>query len=97
MKTYEECLDDPVYCVIEESTIQSINDYVTRGFDPGGFVTAVLANDLMSALGRADMENRLTIWVICNYVYNEIGASLHGSYDAVRNHINEIHERISSD
>ena len=45
MKTFEECQNDPVYCVIKESTIQSINDYVLHGFEPGGFVTAVLAND----------------------------------------------------
>lgn len=97
MKTFEQCQNDPVYCVIKESTIQSINDYVIHGYEPGGFVSAVLANDLMGALGRADLENRLTIWAICNYVYNEIGSSLHGSYDAIKKHINEVHEAHSRD
>ena len=97
MKTFEECQNDQVYCVIKESTIQSINDYVDKGYEPGGFVTAVLANDLMGALGRADLENRMTIHAICTYVYNEIGSDLHGSYEAVKQHIADIHERISSD
>lgn len=97
MKTVEECQIDPVYCQIKESTIQTINDYVVQGLPPGGFVTAVLANDLMGALGRADLENRLSIWAICNYVYNEIGCSLHGSYEAVEKHLKEVHERISAD
>lgn len=97
MKTFEECQLDEVYCQIKESTIQSINNYVTKGFEPGGFVRAVLANDLMGALGRADMENRLTLHAICTYVYNEIGAHLHGSYDVVKKHLHDIHEQISSD
>lgn len=97
MKTFEECQNDPVYCVIKQSTIESINDYVLHGYEPGGFVTAVLANDLMAALGRADMENRLTIWAVCNYIYNEIGSNLHGSYEAVKKHLDDVHERISAD
>lgn len=97
MKTFEECQNDSVYCVIKESTIQSINDYVVHGLEPGGFVTAVLANDLMEAVGRADMENRLTLHAICSYIYNEIGISLHGSYEAVKKHLNDVHERISAD
>lgn len=83
MKTYAECQENSVYCVIKESTIQTINDYVEHGYKPGSFVTAVLANDLKGAFGRADMENRLTLYAICSYVYNEIPSISQGSYEKV--------------
>ena len=92
MKTFEECQNDSVYCMIKESTIQSINDYAQKGYRPGGFVNAVLANDLMEAMGRADIENRLSLHAICTYIYNEIGSDLHGSYEAVKKHLDNVHE-----
>ena len=85
MKTFEECQAHQVYCVIKESTIQTINDYIEHGFSPGGFLTAVLANDLTGSFGRADLENRLTLFQIVSYVYNEIPAAAHGSYETVKN------------
>ena len=97
MKTYEECQADPVYCVIKQSTIESINNYVLYGYEPGGFVNAVLANDLMQAMGGADRENRLTLHAICSYIYNEISMSCHGSYEKVEAHLKYVHERLSRD
>ncbi len=65
-------------------TKESIDNYVRLGIPPGGFVASVLANDLMGALGRADEGNRLDIFEICEYVYNEIPADSHGSYEIVK-------------
>lgn len=69
---------------VKQSTIDTINNYVKKGWPPGGFVTAVLANDLMEALGRADLENRQAIFEICEYVYNDIPGACHGSPDIVQ-------------
>jgi len=97
MKTFEECKSNPVYRVIKECTLNSINDYVQWGYEPGGFVKAVLANDLMAAVGRADSENLLTLHAICTYVYNEIPGNLQGSWEAVKEHLTAVHERFSRD
>ena len=84
MKTYEECRTHEVYSKIKQSTIESINNYVEHRLEPGGFVTAVLMNDLKGAMGRADIENRHSLFEIVSYVYNEIPSSCQGSSEKVR-------------
>ena len=49
----------------------------------GGFLMAVFANDLVSAVHRADPENFATLREICWYVYNELPSDCHGSQAAV--------------
>ena len=89
MKTFKECQDSDQYYKIKESTIRTINDYVEHGFEPGGFMTAVLAHDLMESFVRADMENRNSMFQICSYIYSEIPSSCHGSYEVVENWLNK--------
>ncbi len=79
MKTFEECQKHEKYSKIKKSTIDTINDYVKLGLTPGGFVKAVLSNDLMRSFGLADDENRESLFEICSYVYNEVPSSCHGS------------------
>ena len=85
MLSYDECQKRDEYYKIKQSTIQTINDYVELGYEPGGFVTAVLANDLKEAFGRADIQNRETMFQIVSYVYNEIPNMCQGSYEIVKN------------
>ena len=68
---------------IRQDVIDSLDRYVNHGIKPGGFLEAVLANDLMESFGRADMGNRLSLFDICSYVYNELPAGCHGSYKEV--------------
>ena len=63
---------------------ESLDRYVSHGIRPGGFLTAVLANDLMQAVGRADEDNQRDLVEICRYVYNHMPYVCHGSYDAVK-------------
>jgi hypothetical protein len=65
--------------LIKPSIIESLDRYVNHGIEPGSFLRAVLENDLMEAFGRADIENRATLFEICEYVYNELPFSCHGS------------------
>ena len=90
MKTFEECQLHPEYCTIKRSTIESINNYIEHGWEPGSFVSAVLANNLMESMGCADLENRLTIFAICSYVHNEIPGLAHGSYERIEEYRNNL-------
>jgi hypothetical protein len=69
---------------MKQSTKDTIDGYVKHRWRPGSFVQAVLENDLMSAMGQADEQNRRDIFEICMYVYNEIPGSCHGSPERVR-------------
>jgi len=60
----------------------------------GGFLRAVLSNDLMEALGRADDENRAAIWEICLYVHNEMPSLCHGSPERYKEWIKDTHDAI---
>ena len=59
----------------------ALDRYWHEKIRPGGFLQAVLANDLMEAWNRADMQNREPevmqdlLW----YVWNEMPANCHGT------------------
>lgn len=67
------------YSRIRPDIIASLNRYVTQGIPTGGFLQAVLENDLMMSFGRADEDNREALFHICAYVYNEMPYTCHGS------------------
>jgi hypothetical protein len=58
----------------------SVND----GIMPGGFLTAVLENNLSEAFGRADMHNSRILKEIVGYVYNRLPSKSWGSREKVR-------------
>ena len=64
-------------------TKDTIDNYVMKGWKPGGFVLAMLANDLKGACGTADSINRRYIFEICSYIYNHTPYQSQGSYQAV--------------
>lgn len=70
-----------------EVTKQTIDDYVEKGYEPGGFVRACLENDLSRALGRADPVNSRHLKDIVGYIHMEIPASVHGSPEKVDAHL----------
>lgn len=82
---------------MKTTTKESIDNYVHLGIPPGGFITSVLANDLMEALGRADTENRFDIFEICQYIYNGIPSTCHGSYEIVDQWLKAKYEERASD
>lgn len=68
---------------IRDDIKMALYNYVEKGWPLGEFLTAVVENDLMEAMGRADSYNRATIHQICTYVYNEMPMSSHGSPEKV--------------
>jgi hypothetical protein len=73
--------------MIPEHTKGSIDRYVEYGYEPGGFVTAVLCNDLFGAINRADNENIVSLRDICLYVYNDIPGNCWGDKTTMRDYI----------
>jgi hypothetical protein len=63
--------------------IESLDRYVDHRVPTGGFLNAVLANDLRESCARADWDNRSRIFEITNFCYNEIPAICWGSYEKV--------------
>jgi len=68
---------------MKQITIDGLRRYADDGIPPGGFLMAVLENNLMEAFGRADEQNTLDMVEIAAYVYNEIPSVCHGSPERV--------------
>lgn len=84
----EELLDRERHKLTQEN-IASIRMYIDHRIKPGGFLEAVLRNDLKEALGRADFRNRRKIFEWVEYLYNYAPAICWGSNDRVAAWLNE--------
>jgi hypothetical protein len=62
---------------------ETLDAWASTGRPVGGFLEAVLTNDLFGAVGRADSYNIETIPAICSYVYNELPSTCWGSREKV--------------
>ena len=70
--------------MIPEHAKYQIDQYVDKRIPPGGFIAAVLANDLMEAFQRADDINTEYMRDIVQYIYNNTPSNCHGSPEIVR-------------
>jgi hypothetical protein len=59
--------------------VESLTSYAEAGVPTGAFLRAVLSNDLMEAVGRADWINGPAIAHILAYCYNNIPSASWGS------------------
>jgi hypothetical protein len=62
-----------------------IERYVMRGVPPGSFLSAVFANDLMGAIGKADDTNVACIQAYARFIYNHTPPNCHGNAQIVAN------------
>lgn len=62
-------------------------DYIENGAIPGGFLTAVICNDLKEAVSRADSENLRNLPAFVGYLYNEAPSMCWGSEERMKNWI----------
>ena len=74
---------DPFYQNIPEQTRESLALYLSEGLETGGFLKAVLSNDLRGAMHKADRENRETLYQLSSFIFNHAPASSHGSPEKV--------------
>ncbi len=68
-----------------------IINYFERRIEPGGFLTSVLANDLMGAVQRADLQNGQLLMQYTQFLSGYVPgrhAGRWGSYEAVHNYLN---------
>lgn len=72
------------YPNIPTNTLSTLDNWGEFGYECGGFLTAVLENDLSGAVARADHINIKIIPDIVKYVFNELPAACWGSPEAVK-------------
>jgi len=64
---------------IPEATKSGIDQYIVHGVPPGGFLRAVLENNLKEAYRAADDSNLVAIPAIVHYLYNTAPSTCWGS------------------
>ena len=74
--------------MIPPNTQSQIDEYVKQKCPPGSFVYAVLTNNLVNAVAKADDVNILYLRDIILYVYNDIPSACWGSREAVEEWLN---------
>lgn len=67
------------YVKIPRHALESLEEYVKHGRPVGSFLEAVISNDLMEAVGRADYYNMHIIDVYAKWLYNKAPIACHGS------------------
>ena len=65
----------------------SLNEYVLRGRPLGGFLTAVMENDLVGAIALADGVNLNLLPHIAAWVVKNVPTNVYGSPQAVAAHL----------
>jgi hypothetical protein len=68
---------------IPEHIKESLDRYVQEKTPTGGFLRAVLANDLMGAFSKGDKESLEALKDIVSYIYNKLPGDCWGSYKVV--------------
>lgn len=71
---------DSEFWKIPPETLASLKRYVEHGVETGGFLRAVLENDLFGAVSRADLENRKALTNIVMFIYNTLPYQCHGNH-----------------
>lgn len=76
--------DDPrCYACIPSRTRQSIDAWANSARPVGGFLLAILSNNLLAAVNQGDLENLRAIPAIVAYLYNRVPLACWGSESSV--------------
>lgn len=66
-----------------QDIIETLNNYVKNRIPTGGFLHAVLSNDLTMACMKADDRNKYRLFEIIQYIYNDLPSNCWGSPEKV--------------
>ena len=69
---------------IPDYMMGAITRYVEKGIPPGGFLTAVISNDLAGAVSRADDTNIRNLPAYVGYFYNHLPSQCWGSPERMK-------------
>lgn len=72
------------YSLLPQHIRDAMQRYIEDRIQPGGFLTAVLSNDLAEAFARADHINRMRLHDIVRFLYNEAPSTCWGSPEKVK-------------
>jgi len=75
-----------------EQVKETLERYVNDRCPTGGFLHAVLSNDLTEACARADMRNQRQLPEIVTYIYNNIPSISWGSPEKVEKWLNRTEQ-----
>lgn len=75
---------DALLARVPEHLRDGLSNYLEHRLPPGGFLMAVLSNDLREAMGRADETSRAGLFDLVCYLYNCAPANAWGSPDRVK-------------
>jgi hypothetical protein len=78
---------------IEPNIQTAIENYLIHGWSPGGFTTALLANDLYRAAGSAHPAVLPALKEIVTWVVNVIPRESYGSEQAVYDWMHDVDQR----
>jgi hypothetical protein len=98
MNFKSQLLDFSSYEMTEQSK-ESLYNYFVYGLEPGGFMTAVLSNDLYGASARADFVNTKLMAQYAQWLVNRAPYGSYGSAEMVRGWLgqNEYFVRFQKD
>lgn len=82
-RAIEKAAENPSYRDIRPEIIESLWMYVVNRIETGGFLRAVLSNDLKEAAGRGDHINVRMLNEIVTYIYMELPSRCWGSPEKV--------------
>ena len=68
---------------IPDNTRGALERYINHGIEPGGFLMAVLSNNLIKAIGSADHHNLAALKDICGWLYMYAPSNCWGSFETV--------------
>lgn len=71
------------FSFVPEHTRDTLVNYIEMGLPPGGFVQAVITNNLTEAFGRADHINSRHLATIVAWMYSFAPSGCWGSVDRV--------------
>jgi len=83
MTTYTYNLIEVDWDTCPISVRRSLQRYYEDHGSVGDFLTAVLCNDLMKALTRADHVNRYRLFEICRFIHNHLPMGSYGTPEKV--------------
>lgn len=67
------------YSRLPEHMREGAANWIEYGIDPGHFLSAVICNDLFEAYARADETNRVRMFDIVCFFYNDAPSGCYGS------------------
>lgn len=71
------------YSKLPVHMVQGAKNYIEDGIPPGGFLTAVLENDLVGSFATADGVNQEAMFTWAEFLHNEAPIAAWGSREAV--------------